>query len=138
MREDPGGIDDYVLLLEDDPVIALDTAMMLEALGAVRVETALDLEEAAIALDRRLPVFAVLNVGLGGQDSLPVAGRLAQANIPFAFTTGRGHDLHLPDSFAHVPVVEKPYTIEQFRGIFGPFPVPAARLDEDPAPDPRA
>ena len=41
---------------------------------------------------------------------MPVADLLAEQGIPFLFATGYGDGLELPDRFADVTLVKKPYS----------------------------
>ena len=47
-------------------------------------------KDALRILDSRRPDFALLDVNLGPETSLPVAERLRELQIPFAFATGLG------------------------------------------------
>ena len=68
--------------------------------------------DAALALiDSNSPDLAVLDISLADRDSLPVAETLRARAIPFVFATGYGADMELPDDFAGIPIVSKPYQI---------------------------
>lgn len=101
-----------VLLIEDQTLIALDTEMMLRDLGAEMVETFTMSEEALAWLADKRPDAAVLDINLGTTSSFTVAEALTAAAVPFIFTTGYGEDASLPDQFAGIPIVAKPYTLE--------------------------
>ena len=100
-----------VLLVEDQALIAMALEAELEDEGlhvtgrAGAVVTAL----ALIASDP--PDLAVLDVNLAEGDSLPVAETLRARSIPFVFATGYGRDIGLPEGFADIPIVGKPYQI---------------------------
>ena len=55
------------------------------------------------------PDFAVLDVNLGQETSIPVAEELFARSVPFVFATGYGETSIIPAIFASVPVVRKPY-----------------------------
>jgi PAS domain S-box-containing protein len=81
-----------VLLVEDEPLVALEMTAALEELGCEVVGPAATLEEAlrlAGAEAARLDV-AVLDVNLGGRASLPVADLLAGPGVPVVHVTGYG------------------------------------------------
>jgi hypothetical protein len=59
--------------------------------------------------------FALLDLNLGSENSLPVADVLIEKNIPFAFATGYGEDTPLTGRYPGVPVLKKPYTADQLR-----------------------
>jgi PAS domain S-box-containing protein len=81
-----------VLLVEDEPLVALEAAAALEELGCEVVGPAATLEEAlrlAASEAPRLDV-AVLDVNLGGRASFPVADLLAGHGVPVVHVTGYG------------------------------------------------
>lgn len=98
-----------VLLLEDEFVIALEAEDMLSSLGAIRVATCSSIEEALAQIEASRPDCAVLDVSLGRETSGPVAIRLRELGIPFAFATGYDDGGLLRDDFAGTPVIRKPY-----------------------------
>jgi CheY-like chemotaxis protein len=101
-----------VLLVEDSMIIAMDAEEMLLALGAERVQTGSDVAEALRLLDLDPPTFALLDVNLGDETSLPVADRLRERGIPYMFATGYGEAMDLPPEHHGVVVVKKPYTAQ--------------------------
>jgi CheY-like chemotaxis protein len=64
---------------------------------------------AMAALSTQSFSFALLDVNLGAENSLPVARQAKQKAIPFAFGTGYGEDLAMGEALAQVPVITKPY-----------------------------
>jgi CheY-like chemotaxis protein len=103
-----------ILLVEDEfPVLLLIEEMLL-TLGCEIVETASNLAEAlARARDCTVDV-AVLDINLAGQKVYPVAALLSERGIPIVFSTGYGLAGIEPE-WAHYPVVQKPYAMEQLR-----------------------
>ncbi|MFT4096977.1 MAG: HWE histidine kinase domain-containing protein [Rhodoblastus sp.] len=99
-----------VLLCEDSLLISMDCESLLEELGAVEVLTSASLQQARAALAAKTVDFAILDVNLGSESSLPLAEELARAKTPFAFATGYGEIAAISQRFPHVPVVTKPYT----------------------------
>jgi CheY-like chemotaxis protein len=98
-----------VLLVEDEPIIALTAEDMLGAIGCEVVASAATLEEALAASARGGFDVAMLDINLNGVASLPVADALKEAGTPFIFTTGYGADGCGPHR--DVPLVTKPYRI---------------------------
>lgn len=98
-----------VLLVEDSMLIALDIEEALKALGAARVTTASSVRQAREAIDLGGLDFAVLDVNLGAESSMPVADLLVARNIPFIFATGYGEQAQLHENYAGHPVISKPY-----------------------------
>jgi len=101
-----------VLLVEDEPLIAMMLEDFLDALSrqcagtADSVATALPLVEAG-GIDG-----AILDVNLrSGEKSWPIAEALAARDIPFIFATGGADDLIL-DIFRGRPILQKPFTMD--------------------------
>ena len=119
-----------VLLVEDDPVISLDTSMILQQLGAEEVAMAASLEEADAAIERQLPVLAVMDIDLHGSTSLALAQRLRELGVPCVFTTGHSAGMPLPETLRDVPIVHKPYDLAELKEALAPY-LPGSR---DPTP----
>jgi CheY-like chemotaxis protein len=115
MTSDPGDSSPElyrdVLIVEDDPIIALGFEDTLLSLGVPQVRVAANVATALLAIDQRAPDFALLDVGLVGERSVAVAERLAALGIPFAFATGYGAD-RVPAPFADRPRLPKPCTTD--------------------------
>lgn len=97
-----------VLVVEDDFVVAEETAYGLERYGATVMGPALTVREALGLLEAEgAPDFAVLDVNLGGERVYPVAEALRASSTRFVFATGYAAELIDP-RFAGAPVCEKP------------------------------
>ena len=99
-----------ILLVEDEPIIAMTAEDMLEDLGCRVVVSAATLAEALAAADRDGFDIALLDINLNGVDSYPVAARLRADGRPFIFTTGYGPSGR-DAAYAEVPLVTKPYQL---------------------------
>jgi CheY-like chemotaxis protein len=106
------GIPNDVLIVEDDPIIALDFEDTLLGFGVKTVRTAQTVARALALIDQQPPDCALLDVSLIREKSFAVAERLDALNIPFAFVTGYGPDARLPAAFADTPRLPKPYSTE--------------------------
>lgn len=95
-----------VLLVEDDPIIALDLRQTLEAAGATVIGPAHDVAAATALMQNNPFDLAVLDHLIVGGDSLPVADELARRGLRFLFHTS--HRGLLPQKFPHAPVIDKP------------------------------
>ena len=82
------GMPDDVLIVEDDPIIALDFEDTLLGFGVKRVRSAGSVAKALELIAMRAPDFALLDVGLVREKSFAIAERLEALKIPFAFVTG--------------------------------------------------
>jgi CheY-like chemotaxis protein len=100
-----------ILVAEDESLISMLAEDMLTDAGVAEVVIAASLEEARAILDRELRIdAAVLDVKLGSDSGIDLAGVLEERAIPFVFATGLGPDSDIPAPFAHVAIVQKPYT----------------------------
>ena len=107
-----GIIRNDVLVVEDDPIIALDFEGTLLGFGVRSVRTAPSVARALALIDQQPPDFALLDVGLIREKSFAVAERLEALRIPFAFVTGYGADARLPATLAGKPRLPKPYSTD--------------------------
>ncbi|MBV9527185.1 MAG: hypothetical protein JOZ79_02305 [Sphingomonas sp.] len=105
-----------ILVLEDEPIIALTTEDLLIDAGAdpTTVSTIADAEDALMARSFDL---ALLDVNVGQTNSYAVATALKARGIRFIFATGYGDALH-GDAFAGVPTITKPYDLADIESAF--------------------
>ena len=106
-----------VLIVEDDPIIALDFEDRILGLGVSRVRTAGTVARALDMIADRAPDFGVLDVDLVREKSFAVAERLEVLRIPFAFVTGYGADVMFPTVFAQKPRLPKPCPTEALEAV---------------------
>ncbi|WP_372640847.1 response regulator [Hyphomicrobium sp.] len=102
----------HVLVVEDEPLIALDIKDILENSDVSVVGPAARVSEALALLAQNRPDAAVLDVRLQADTTtFPVADWLREQGIPFLFQTS-DPDLIGP-TYAEVPVLRKPFQAEQ-------------------------
>ena len=111
------GLPKDVLVVEDDPIIALDLEDTILGFGVKTVRTAANVAKALEMIALRPPEFALLDVGLIREKSFAVAERLEALKIPFAFVTGYGADARLPAAFANKPRLAKPCSTEALQAL---------------------
>jgi two-component sensor histidine kinase/DNA-binding response OmpR family regulator len=101
------------LIVEDEPLIALEIMAGLESVG-VDVEGPVgSVEEALRAIDDDGSFDGVLlDANLRGEPAGEIAAALTRRNIPFVFVTGYGRQA-LPESFGQSLMLTKPFTQEQ-------------------------
>ena len=112
-----GGMPSDVLVVEDDPIIALDFEGTILGFGVKTVRTAASVAKALELIDAQPPDFALLDVGLIRENSFAVAERLEALKIPFAFVTGYGADIGLASAFADRPRLPKPYSTDALKAL---------------------
>ena len=109
-----------LLLVEDDPIIALDFEDTILALGVKTVRTAAGVARALQLIADRAPDFALLDVSLVREKSFAIAERLDALKIPFAFVTGYGGD-RVDAVFADWPRLPKPCSSEALLSVLQRF-----------------
>lgn len=97
-----------VLIVEDDPIIAIDFEDRLAGFGVASIRTAGSVAQALAAITARPPDFALLDVELGREKSFAVAERLTVQKIPFVFVTGYGAEGSIPAAFKARSRLQKP------------------------------
>jgi CheY-like chemotaxis protein len=112
-----GDVPSDVLVVEDDPIIALDFEEMILGFGVETVRTAGSVTMALEMIASRRPDFALLDVGLVRENSFAVAAQLDALGIPFAFVTGYGAAVGLPKAFADKPRLPKPCSRDALRTL---------------------
>jgi CheY-like chemotaxis protein len=101
-----------ILIVEDEPLIAMMLEDFLDSLGHNVVATCDTLEDCLEWADRGGFDVAIIDVNLkGGESVWPLADKLAENGIPFLVATG-GHVEPPPAQHAAAPVLSKPYTID--------------------------
>lgn len=99
-----------ILVVEDEPLIALDIEDSLVALG-MPVHVARSLADARGFVARLpLPRLVLLDVVLPDGRSFDFAHELIALGVPLVFLTGYDHGI--PDSLRHVTVMEKPFSTD--------------------------
>ncbi|NVD39972.1 response regulator [Ensifer sp. HO-A22] len=100
------------LIIEDEPLVALDIATLLEADGFEIAGIAASIDEALTIIKHADIDVALLDGNLRGQAVDAVASALQERKISFVFVSGYGRE-NLPARFKGVPVVAKPFSDQQ-------------------------
>ena len=95
-----------VLIVEDEPVVAMCLEDMLQTLGCETVGPAARLAEGLTLAEQEDLGAAILDINLAGERSTPIAEALQRRGVPFAFASGYGAT---PEGFEALPLIEKPY-----------------------------
>lgn len=101
-----------VLVVEDEPLVAMDIAMVLSEAGCEVIGPAASLDEARSLIAAGAVDAALLDANLGGYPVDDLAAELKHNSTPFAFLTGYGRE-GMPPEFRDAPLIEKPFMPEQ-------------------------
>ena len=102
-----------VLVVEDEPLIAMDLAAILESNGADVIGPCLSIAEALIALDAEALDAALVDIRLGDGVSFAIADELVRRGVAFAFVTGIAHMREAPENLRIIPLISKPFDPEE-------------------------
>lgn len=101
-----------ILLVEDEPLVALDIESQLIALGCTVAGPAATPEKALALVEAGNLDAAFVDGNLGGRPVDAVSRALSDRGIPFAFVSGYGRDA-LPAAFQDAPLLAKPFSPDQ-------------------------
>ena len=101
-----------ILIVEDEPLIAMMLEDFLETLGHRVVASCDNVDAALDRVEAGGFEVAILDVSLKDGQVWPVADRLAAAGTPFVIATG-GHVEPPPAAHAGAPVLAKPFSVQQ-------------------------
>jgi CheY-like chemotaxis protein len=100
-----------VLLVEDEAIIRMMLADMIERLGHAVTAEAGNIGRATELAQSGLFDLAILDVNLNGKLSFPAAEILLERRIPLIFASGYAAD-SFPAEFRSTPQLRKPFQIE--------------------------
>lgn len=108
--------DRRILLVEDDVLVGMMLVDMLDALDYAEPVMAATVGEALTAITRGGIAAALLDINLGEEKGWLVADALADAGIPFAFSSGGGDVL--PAAHSDRRLVSKPFRLAEIESLF--------------------
>ena len=106
------------LVVEDEPLVALDLADGLRQAGAEVAASTGSSKQALDIIESQELDAALLDGNLHGQPVDEIAAALTRRNVPFMFVTGYGRD-SLPQAFRAGPVLSKPFHQQQMLDAAG-------------------
>jgi CheY-like chemotaxis protein len=98
-------------LVEDEAMIRMMIADMLEELGYSVAAEAGEISEAVRLAETTEFDFAILDVNINGKIISPVADLLCARHRPFVFATGYGA-AGVPEAYRDTPALQKPFELE--------------------------
>lgn len=102
-----------ILVVEDEPLLAMLTEECLAELGHEVVGSAANVDQAMATIATVQVDFALLDYTLADDaTSVPVAIRLRDAGIPFIYLSGH-RSLPLGGEVPVAPLLTKPFTLDQ-------------------------
>ncbi len=101
-----------ILLVEDEALLLMMTADMVEELGNRVVAKAGSIEQATIIVQITDFDLAILDVNVAGRPITSIAATIAERGLPFVFATGYGVGA-LPEGLRDRPYLRKPFLLSQ-------------------------
>jgi two-component sensor histidine kinase/DNA-binding response OmpR family regulator len=123
------GAASLVLLVEDEPLVAMMLADMLSELGHMVDGPYSRLKDAMGAARNGDIQAGILDVNLGGESIYSLAEVLNSRGVPFVFVTGYSAE-SIDRRFAHIPVLQKPIERQKLQAILAGMSQP---LETQPA-----
>lgn len=105
-----------ILVVEDEPMLALDIVLQIEEHNGIVIGPVASLDQGMRALEDERPDACILNIRLGADLSYALADTLLAQRIPFIFASSEQR-ADIPDRFDGVPLHAKP--IEMVKAAAG-------------------
>ena len=101
-----------ILIVEDEPLLAMNLEDMLIELGHHVAGTATRIDKALSLAEGSEFNLAILDINLAGSNTFQVAAILQKRGIPFIFTSGYGAD-GLIDGYREACLLTKPFGVKE-------------------------
>ena len=118
-----------VLIVEDEPLVALQVKNELEAVGHKVIGLAASVSQALSLVENSDFDVAFLDIRLGDTSSIKVAERLSELGIPFIFGSGFEDNSILPSYLRNIPRLSKPYETERLSRLLNDLAGAATRRE---------
>ena len=96
-----------ILVVEDDPLLAMDLEAILNAAGYRVIGPAATILEAVNLMHTETPDLAVLDLSLGSEMAFPIFDDLTRIGVPFIVLSGHSRGM-LPASHTYSAFLQKP------------------------------
>lgn len=103
------------LIVEDEPIVALDLELLLKSLGATRVRTTSRTDEARKLISSEDFDICLLDYHLDDGTSGAVAKLILDAKLPFIFMSGDMEFIVKLRDIDHLNTLEKPFSHKQVK-----------------------
>lgn len=97
-----------ILIVEDQPLVALDLAEIVESFGGRVVGPIASVAEALVRVGQEQVAGAILDANLIDRDVTPLAIDLIERGTPFVVYTGTGLPDELAQAYPDLPIILKP------------------------------
>jgi len=101
-----------ILIVEDDPFIAMDLQDTFEYAGYEVMGPVAEKDSGLSLIRAVLPDVAMLDYNLGNETSEDIAKCLKQNSVPFIFLTGQMNRVVASEEFGSPKIISKPFTPE--------------------------
>jgi DNA-binding NtrC family response regulator len=101
-----------VFLVEDEVLIRMMLAEMIEELGHRAVAEAGDIQDAQVLAETAIFDLAILDINIAGSSIVPVAEIIDRRRLPFLFISGYG-PVARPEAFIERPALQKPLMLSK-------------------------
>jgi DNA-binding NtrC family response regulator len=101
-----------IFLVEDEALIRMMVAEMIEELGHRVVAEAGNIQDAQALAEAAIFDLAILDINIAGSSILPVAEIIDRRRLPFLFISGYGSAAR-PEAFIERPALQKPLMLSK-------------------------
>ena len=98
-----------ILVVEDDPFIALDVQDTIEGAGMTVIGPVSSVRHGLEIVETDQADAAILDYNLIGETSAAIARCLKQKSVPFIFLSGQMRRVIIDEDFEGYAVIEKPF-----------------------------
>ncbi len=105
------------LVAEDSSYILFGLEILLEHAGVEIVGASATVAGLCRLIETTPADIAILDVNLSGEMVFPAADLLIERGVPVIFTTGYAPAKIFPPRFISLPVLQKPYDLDQFLSL---------------------
>jgi DNA-binding NtrC family response regulator len=101
-----------IFLVEDEALIRMMFAEMIEELGHRVVAESGNIQDAQVLAKTAIFDLAILDINIAGSSIVPVAEIIDKRGLPFLFVSGYGSAAR-PESFIERPALQKPVLLSK-------------------------